>query len=264
MKLPKTLRVYLISGKMDIAAWMEYRVNFLLYLIAGAVMRLLTPIVVYLIYYNGLTFPGWDFYQVFFLVGTFTFVRGFSSFITSSVAWWSNEMIHNGTFDKLLIRPMSPMKQLIIRETELDESSGLILGIILVIFSLYKMDVPIDAYNFALYVWFMILGIVFISSFDILSGALNFIFVKTDSIKDLFWESSMFGKYPLTIYGVIGHAIFTFAIPFGLLAFYPAEAFFGRMESTLFVQLNLITLAFLSVSLVMWKYAMTRYTSVGG
>ena len=126
------------------------------------------------------------------------------------------------------------------------------------------MDVPIDAYNFALYVWFMILGIVFISSFDILSGALNFIFVKTDSIKDLFWESSMFGKYPLTIYGVIGHAIFTFAIPFGLLAFYPAEAFFGRMESTLFVQLNLIALAFLSVSLVMWKYAMTRYTSVGG
>jgi ABC-2 type transport system permease protein len=263
MSISKTWDIYKKSFSLSVSSWMVYRFNFFLYLASVAFVNLFVPMIVYLIYYNGLSFAGWTLYEALLLLGTFTLVGGISSVTTSSVSWATYNDIRDGTFDNLLIRPFSPLKQLIIRIPEVEEFPSSILGILIIIFSIYKLDITLSVFNVLLYILLILLGVVFLASMDIFAGSLSFIFVNASAIKNLFWDATSFAKYPLSIYGATGTIIFTFVLPIGLMAFYPTEALLGRLSMNV-VLLGSVAFAFLGASLVAWHFAIRRYVSVGG
>lgn len=264
MKLSNYWKLYKQSFTVVLSGWMTYRLNFFLFLIATAIFNLFGPIVIYLIYSNNLAFPGWTFYQMLLLIGTLILVGGIEHYFTSSIGWYTSDLIRRGRFDHILIRPISPLKLVILRMPDLDGFAELAVGIVVVLYSIINLNTVATPVNILMYLVAVLIGFIVLTAFDIIAASLNFVFVKAYAIFDFFQHMRMFARYPISIFGALGAVIFTFFIPVALASFYPAQAFLGRISWLTIAQLLVVSLIFLGLSLYSWKLAMRRYTSAGG
>jgi ABC-2 type transport system permease protein len=76
------------------------------------------------------------------------------------------------------------------------------------------------------------------------------------------------GQYPLTIYSRWFQRFFTFVVPLAAVTYFPAVAILGRNDplgtSRIFQHVvPLIGVAFLAVSLQVWKIGVRHYRSTG-
>ncbi len=257
-------KLYKQSFNLEVSSWMAYRLNFALFLIGLAIFNFFSPIVIYLIYSNNLSFPGWSLYEALLLVGTMSTVIGIEHVLTSSIGWASSEMIRQGTFDQMMIRPISPLKLLVLRLPDVDGLAEFAAGIMITLYAIYHLAFMPTFMNLLMYFIVIIAGVVLLTAFDIMSASANFFFVKANAIWDFFIELRMFARYPITIFGSLGYVFLTFIIPMGILSYYPAQAFLGRLAWSSVALLVLITILFFVISLIMWEFAMRKYTSAGG
>jgi ABC-2 type transport system permease protein len=264
MTLSRGWKLYKKCFLVEVASWMAYRLNFFLFLIGVSIFSLFGPVLVYLIYSNNLSFPGWTFYEALLLLGSFSLVSGIEHYAFSSIGWATHELIRRGRFDEMLIRPYSPLKLVILRNPDVDGLAELFTGLAIVIYALVKLQLVLQPTYILMYIVLVLAGVVFLTSIDIMASSMNFIFVKAHAILDFFTELRMFGRYPINIFGPMGYMIFTFFLPMGLIAFYPSSALLGRVAWSSVLQLILISTGFLLFSLLSWRYGIKRYTSAGG
>jgi len=264
MSISQAWKLYKKCFNVELASWMAYRLSFFLFLIGTAIFSLFGPVLVYLIYSNNLSFPGWTFYEALLLLGSFSLVAGIEHYAFSAIGWSTSELVRRGRFDGFLIRPVSPLKFAILRTPDIDGLAELAMGIIIVTYSIIKLQLVIQPINALMYLLIVLAGVSFLTSIDIIAASMNFIFVKAHAIIDFFTQLRKFGKYPISIFGPMGYIIFTFFLPMGLIAFYPAQALLGRLNWVSVAQLLLVALSFFLLSLLSWRYGLRHYTSAGG
>jgi ABC-2 type transport system permease protein len=264
MSLKQDWELYKKSMSLEISGWMIYRFNFALFLIGLSLFNLFGPLLMYLIYSNNLSFPGWTFGQVLFMMGTFSLVTGLDHFWFESIAWKSSELIMSGRFDAYLIRPIKPLKYLCLSNPDIDALAEVVTGLAIILYSIYTFNIQITAISFLMYIIIIFAAILFLGSLNIFTASLNFIFVKAHSIMDFFYEIKLFGRYPLNIFGNIGYFIFTFIIPVGMIAFYPSQAILGRANWNIVFSSIITAVIFFGASLLAWNAAIKKYTSAGG
>lgn len=72
-----------------------------------------------------------------------------------------------------------------------------------------------------------------------------------------------YGKYPIIIYGKRILQFCTFVIPYALIQYYPLEYLLGRRDSIVYMFLPLLAGIFILPCLLLWKFGVRHYTSVG-
>ncbi|MGN0477425.1 MAG: ABC-2 family transporter protein, partial [Ruminococcus sp.] len=87
---------------------------------------------------------------------------------------------------------------------------------------------------------------------------------QSGHITHMFYMSSDFSKYPVTIYNNFIKVIITYIIPFAFTAYYPAS-YFLRGEDGLFCVLGTIIVSSLLfvVSILVWNRGIKKYESAG-
>ena len=177
--------------------------------------------------------------------------------------------VHEGEFDRLLVRPLDTLFQLIATpgQTFPDELilavsyfaaatwySGVHVGVLFLIF------VPLIALGGAL----IDLGI------NLIVGTLAFWFVRVDALQWIVAQLEQeFTRYPVSIYSRSVRLLLTFAFPFAFMNYYPAAFFLNKPENALALPpavgllTPLIGLAFVSVAYAFWRFGLNRYQGVG-
>ena len=72
------------------------------------------------------------------------------------------------------------------------------------------------------------------------------------------------GRYRMNIYGFEMKLIFTFILPIAVISFYPASVLLGTLSFLSLVEILTPVIVFLIFSIVMWNFAIKKYTSSGG
>jgi ABC-2 type transport system permease protein len=260
----KWFKIYKKSFGLQLATWMAYRFNFFLFLTAIVLFNLLAPLVVYLIYYNNLTIPGWTFNQVLFLLGTYILVTGIDVFLGAHIEWTTRSLLKSGEFDKILIRPIKPMTLIFLRKPEIAALSEVVLGIIIVLYTYTNLNIVFNLVNILVYLILIFIALLFLISLRIFIGALTFFFIETSAIGEFVGRFKNFAIYPISIYGTMGYKLFTFIFPIGLLGFYPAEVILGRAAWATVGLSAVVGLILFIVSIFFWEFAIKHYVSAGG
>ena len=183
------------------------------------------------------------------------FARGLDTFPT---------VISNGEFDRILLRPRSPLFLVLTSKFEFTRLGRLIQSVIVFCWALPNSGVHFTPDKILCLV-LMIAGgmLVFCGVFIIFAflcffttDGLEFMNILTDGMRE-------YGKYPLAVYGRDILLFTTFVVPFALVQYYPFLYLIGRTDNMLYLLLPVLAGLFLIPCLILWHFGIRHYRSVG-
>jgi len=266
IKIPfqKEFRIWAKWFELALQGYMTYRTDLIIKSLGFIIFGLFSPLLAILIYSVSKGIAGWSIGELLLLQGTLILVMGIESLCTGLVSWKTMEDVREGAYDLQMVRPMKPMRLATATGADPDQIIRPILGIIIIIAAISKLDTPISAANFLLYLFLIFIGVLFFYSLRAMIGAMSFWFIRTYSLANMLDTIKQAGRYPISIYGASGTFLLTFVLPVGAAAFYPASALIGRITPTSIIGATIIVLVMVSISMLMWHNAIKKYASAGG
>ncbi|MCL2109287.1 MAG: ABC transporter permease [Oscillospiraceae bacterium] len=256
------IKLYGKCIKIAIAGALAYRLNFLLTTLLATILNALFPIVTILIYNAGASFPGWDFYEVLLIQGVFLLTSNLAYLMFDGVLWTTMQHVREGTFEVVLLKPLSPLTYLVSTTFTPEIFGGVIAGSVLFGFSLFFTGVS----SFAAIGQFLLLfagGFCLMAGLCLLMSATAFKWVDNGRIPEIYDSVMTFGKYPVTIFPQAVRGAASFVIPVAMIGFFPASALLDRVEIAAFFAVIPCVL-FMLFGIWVYNKMIKLYEGVGG
>ena len=257
------MSLYLKYFKIHIKSDLQYKMSFILTFISQFFVFFGYYFTILCLFDKFSNIKGFTIYEVLltFAVIQFgfafceTFFRGIDKF---------DDLIVQGSFDRLLLRPRNILLQVFCEKVELVKISRLLQAIVILIIAIINIEVTWNIEKI-LTLLFMIISSVFIFlSIFILTASYCFLTVKGLEVRNVLTDGSKhMAQYPIGIFKKGFVSFFTFIIPFGFVNYYPLLFILGKETNKLSIISPLITIIYLIPSIIIFYKGIKRYSSVG-
>lgn len=258
----KFFAVYRECIKVSFARITAYRLNFVLTCIITLVGNILFPLVTVLIYSSGASFPNWGLFEVLLIQSIFTMSSGIASVLFDGVLWATMDLIREGSFETVLLKPINPIVFLMATTFE-PESFGLVIGgLVIFIVSLCN----IGAVTISMFAHFLVLfaaGVAVMLGFSMIMAAVSFKWVGNSRIPEIFNSIKAFGQYPVSIFPKAIRSFSTFIIPVAMIGCFPASALLGNVPDYAYISV-LPCILFMFFGIWLYQKMIKLYQGVGG
>lgn len=222
-----------------------------------------------------------EFFGIYLLFSGFTGIKGYSygdillcfsavqlsfsiSECTGSGFKSFSGMIRRGEFDLVLIRPVSPILQVISSKFNLGRIGPMITAIITMVLGVHASQVVWTPLRILAFFLMLLFGSLLFTSLFLIEAACSFFVIGNAAIFNvLTYGAKTHGKYPFDVYGKGIMAFCTYLIPYTLVQYYPLQYLLGRTENPLCVIAPFGTVFFLFLSVLFWNFGVKRYQSCG-
>lgn len=255
-------RMHLEAVKTVLAERMAYRGDFLISATIMLIAEFIVPLVTFLIYRTGASFPGWSLYEALLIQGVFLLAKGIAFPVFFGMVWNTLLQVREGTFDLLLIKPRSILHLVIATGFDAEDLGKFFGGIFIFVLALTHLPVP----GLSQWVQFLMLFVLSLSvlfSFGLILSGIVFIWVGCSRVYEIFESVTAFGLYPRTIFTKGWIQGITLIIPIAMIGFFPATVLLGKPAEWLGIAV-LSTGVFLGASLKFWYWMLRQYSSAGG
>ena len=186
-----------------------------------------------------------------------SFCRGFDYF-----PW---KMLRTGSFDRLLLRPLSLSVQVAASFFHLHRLVRVASGLLIIRWALDCLGVPLNAANLSTLLLALAGGTAMYCGGFIMSSGIAFFTVKALDWIYIFTNASyQVTRVPMPYLPRALKGMFTFVMPMLLISYYPAASVCGWGDAP---ALGLLALpagvAFLTASLLVWRFGVRHYKSTG-
>ena len=177
---------------------------------------------------------------------------------------FGDRYVIEGEFDRILLRPLNSMCQVLFESFNLEALGSLLLGILVIVYT--SLNLSID-FNLIDYLWLFlssISGAVILLSVFVTLASVSFHFEDRVGIVPPFYSFITFGRYPIPIFNPAIQFILKWVVPFGFVAFYPATHFLDKKGFSFFCYLTpVVAIVSFTVCCVMWNFGTRAYSSTG-
>jgi len=248
------LEVYRQYWRINLLTTLEYRTNFLLWFAFTIVYHGTAIAALWVMLNNFPSMNGWNFPNMAFLYALWMVGHALNSTFFSSVGEIP-QWIRDGEFDRLLVRPLDELFQVI-------STPGAIFPDELLL-ALAFLVVAVAANHLAVTAGFVLLTALLIST-------VAFWFVQVDALRWIALQLEQeFTRYPLSIYTRGVRLTLAFVIPFGFMNYFPASFFLHKADNGLGLPIVVgvfapaVGLVFFLVAYAAWRFGLQRYQGVG-
>jgi ABC-2 type transport system permease protein len=189
--------------------------------------------------------------------------RGFDDRVFSN-------MVKNGHFDRILLRPRSAAFQIAAQEIQLMRVGRLSQGLIVLFWAANTLDLQWTGPKLLLLLFAISGGACLFYGLFALHATMVFWSTEALELMNIFtYGGTETAQYPLTIYRSWFRRIFTFIVPLACVTYFPAIAILEKkdtaMNSPLWFQWSapLIGVIFMWASLKAWNFGVRHYRSTG-
>ncbi len=261
-KLRRYLKLYLICLKTLFISETAYRLNFILEMLITFIGNILFPLVTILIYANGQSFPGWNFWQVILVQSIFTISSGITMTFFSGIFWDTNRNIKEGTFEVILLKPVNPLFYMLATNFNFQGIAFIAGGIIMFALSA-SHTIVLTVSTLLNFILFGTAGISVMLGIELIMSATSFKWVGNSRIPEIFDSVQQFAKYPMTIFPSAARAVTSFVVPVATIAFFPAAALLQKIETWYYLTLIPCAL-FTALGFFLYHKMIKLYESAGG
>jgi ABC-2 type transport system permease protein len=262
------VRLYFRYIGVSIRGQLQYRGSFILQSLGHCAVTAIEFLGVWALFSRFGALRGWSLAEAAMFYGlisiTFSiadaFARGFDLF---------GNMVKSGDFDRLLLRPRSTVLQLIGQEFTLRRVGRFAQGAFILAWSISVLDVTWSPGKVALLMFALLGGVCLFTGLVILQATSAFWTTESLEVWNAFTYGGVFmSQYPIAIYRPWFRRIFIYVIPLACVNYFPLVAVLGRKDSLgspeSFQWFAPFTgIAFLIVSLQVWKIGVRHYQSTG-
>jgi ABC-2 type transport system permease protein len=244
---------------------LEYRADFFVECLAALMQQAAGLLMLEFLFEQFHAMKGWTKEEVFFIYGFSLIPMALFDAFAMNFYMFSDKYIVQGELDRLLLRPLSSLFQLILEGISFDFLADITLGIAVLSYAWGRVGPPLTPLIVLQFV-LCVLG-----AWGVLTG----IFLSLTSIS--FWTEDRvtimppvynlfnFARYPLNIYRPFIRLLLTWAIPFGFVAFYPSAAFLekGIVFRDFAHAVPFVGAGLLLLGRFIWRRGVRRYSGAG-
>jgi len=264
-EIAKHLRIWLMLVRMNVMSQMEYRTNF----VTGVLMELgyLVTKILYIIvtYRAGRFIAGFSPDEILVFVGTFVLVTGFYAGVFMLNLFNLSQHVRDGSFDTLMTKPVSLQFMATFKRSDIGIFlTDVIAGLVLTAIGLSRVGTGFGVLRGIGYAFFIASGSAVGYAIYVIPQSLVFRIVNAGAIAeftDSYWD---FNNVPMIVYGKVGQAIGTFAIPMFVITSFPALFALGKLSAVQIVWGLAAPVLFLGIARVCWKAGLRHYSSASG
>ena len=262
------IKTYLLYVKVFFKARSEYKVGFVLGIIANFYCYFLTFLSFWVVVSRFQNIAGWDFEDMSILYGLILCSYAVAgTFVWYSVYHLENE-ITTGKLDLYLTRPMSVLGQLICSRFGDTFIGQIIVTLMFLINALIKNSGILSWQTAAYLICVLFGGVALQMGAMILMGALSFWTLRSERIGELFYyQLRSLTHYPLVIYPGWIKVLLTTVAPWAFINYYPALIVLNKAETKWEYVCGAISpvigFLFLGASVFVFHCGLRRYTSAG-
>jgi ABC-2 type transport system permease protein len=207
---------------------------------------------------------GWKFEEVLFLYGFSLIPFGMFNVVSLNLYNFGNDFIIEGKFDRVLLRPVASLHQVIFEVFRIESLHEVVVGLLAVWLAATRLHLAWGPLEFALLAFFALCGGILYVSIFLMLTCVSFWVEDRVGMHPPVWNMIAFGRYPLSIYSGFVQFMLSWIIPFGFASFYPSVRLLGRPEFRLYAWLvPVVTAAFLAMALTLWNRGVRNYASTG-
>lgn len=257
------LKLYGDFAKQNLLTMMEYKNDFII----GVASTLLTQVCgvffIWIVFENVGEISGWTFYQVTFVYGLLTLAKAIDMIFFYNLAAVGVDYIRKGEFDILMIRPVSPLFQIIAGKAQQEGFGLAIVGVLVILKSILELNLGLGLTGVVMLVIFAVCGGLIIAAISVISATSAFWTVSSSIVMETVASLQECALYPIVIYPKFLRFVLTWVIPYGFASFYPANYFFDKGYYTYSLLSPLVALFLWCTALKVWDYGIRHYASTG-
>lgn len=264
--MKRTISIYCAYFLQYLKARMDYKWDFFATIFSGMFVTLGGLLfIVFLMDGKTVTaLAGWQRTEVLFIYGYSLIATGLFSMLSRNLYQFGDRYVIQGEFDRVLLRPLNSLCQVIFESFHLEGVGSLLTGIVLVSYTSQDLAISMGVLDLLWLGFSALCGSVILLSIFVTLCSLSFHFEDRIGILPPFYNLMQFGRYPLPIYNKFVQIILSWIVPYAFVAFYPATYFFSREGFEWYCYLTpLVAISWVSIMSVMWSVGVSRYSSTG-
>ena len=246
---------------------LEYRASLALQMVATAVLTLIDLVAIVVIFQNVPALDGWRLEEVALLYAVATISFAFTDLVIGHLDYFP-QMIRDGTFDLILVRPLPSLLQVIASDFSLRRVGKILQGVVVLAYALLHVDVEWTLERAALLPLAIVSGAVLYAAVWIALATIAFWIVDAIEFVNAFtYGGSFLSQYPISIFGRWLRGLVLFVVPLAFVAYFPVRALLdkdGIGPAELGYASPLVAAAASLVAFAVWRGAVRHYRSAGG
>jgi len=246
----------------------QYRVSFIALMTSQAAFTALEFVTLLLILRLVPTIGGWTGAEVAMLYGLSALSFGVADMLFGSVERLST-YVQQGEFDRVLLRPVSPLLQLVALEFELRRAGKMVPPMLVLGWAVANVEIGWTPARALLLVAAVVSGSVIYAALWILSASVSFWAVASKEAANAFTYGGQFAnEYPLHLYRNWIRVVLGWAIPLAFVAYVPVQSLLDAanplgLPSWLVFTVPLVAAGTLASALTVWRTGIRHYQSTG-
>jgi ABC-2 type transport system permease protein len=244
-------------------ARLAYRADFAAAVLASFLGTAASFSVVLLLFSRFPHLAGWTFAEIVFLYGFSLLPYGLFGVLSSNLWEFADRYLVEGRFDRILLRPVSPLFQVLFESFRLESFQEVVTGAAAIAWAVSRLP-DVSPVGLALLpLWAVFGAVIYLSVFGLLTAASFWVEDRVGLAPPVFNLMS-FGRYPITIYDLKVKVLLSTVIPFAFASFYPTTLALGRTAfAPYFWAVPVVAVVFAYLNVLLWRRGISRYGSTG-
>jgi len=259
------LRIYRKLQILHLRTHIEYEADFWIGIAGMALTHGAGFIFVWTLFSRVPTVVGWSLWEIAFLYALSIIPRGLAEILCDG-QWDLRMLVNHGEIDRLLVRPISPVLQLITHDASVHGFGSVILGTMILLRALHELNLSWNALHYIYLVVTLIGSVLLIGAINLATNCIAFWDPATNGPFPLaIFNFLEFTKFPLSIYDRLIQVLITWVVPFAFVSYYPGTTLLGKQDANPWLG-YIVPLAGPVVAIVsnlIWHYGLRRYQGTG-
>lgn len=243
---------------------MAYKADFFIALLTSIIATVAGYGFVLVLFTRIPSLKGWSFMEILFIYGFSLIPMGLFNVVSLNLYEFGDTYIVEGKFDRVLLRPVHSLFQILFENFRLESMQEILTGTIVVGYCAVRLKVAWTFANILLLPIVVLCGAVIYVCIFVIISSVNFWFEDRIGLAPPVYNMIAFGRYPVTIYNVFIQFMLNWIIPFAFASFYPTVRFLGHKEFMKeFYLIPVVTLVLTGLALFTWDKGVQHYKSTG-
>lgn len=256
-------RIYFLLISQYIKARMIYRADFVISLLGTLVTNILGLAILWLVFQSIRELAGWNYDELLFIYG-FALLASFPFQLLFENIWQLSGKLMDGSFIKYYFRPLDIMFYFISERIDMKNIGQLFMAVGVLAYASSRLNISWDVLTSLLFGCLLFGASLALAAIMLLAGALGFWILNSTFMLLFAFRVKEFAHYPINIYNNLFKFIFTYIIPMGFVAFYPAKLILRPDEADILVYFSpLAGVALFWLAYLVWTRGALRYAGTG-
>lgn len=243
---------------------LEYKADSIILFFSGAALQGIGFLFLSVLFTRIPSIQGWTKWEIIFMLSLIFFSEGLVSFAFEG-AWQMAFLLNMGDMDRILLRPVSPILQILTFTMGIHGIGNMVMGTVLFILSLSNTIIVWSAAKILFVPVFIVSACAIRTAISFAANCSAFwIKAMSNAIPLMIFQLADFAKYPASMFGRAIETLMIFIIPYAFISYIPAVYLFDKFAWGPLAWLSpLVALWLACIARKIFYFGLSRYESTG-